>query len=200
LLGMPIISNHFTDPVPFYTHTAMRIAISKEAETSDTVGPVCELYPITFAKQYFTTLGTDADNPLTNTLILTLLENSGNNDNFDWVFWDWAETGNPNYLASALFNPRLALNDFVDPFNGDELLTTSNIEIDRLATVANDNNNQIGALMEDLNRRTIQVPVFDNATGNIDHIAILDVTSVITTTGNRQIVGRFQRYNDAACE
>jgi hypothetical protein len=51
-----------------------------------------------------------------------------------------------------------------------------------------------------LDRRTIQVPVYDNTTGYIDHIAILDVTSVITTTGSRQITGRFQRYNDSACQ
>jgi hypothetical protein len=212
LLGVPVISNRFTDPVPFYTYTAMRIAISKEAQTSDTVGPVCELYPITFAKQHFATLGTDADNPLTNTLILTLREDNGvitGTDVFNWVAWNQFASGNVNYLASELVNPRLALNDFTDLVDGpgDDRLNTMDfgppIEIDRVAshppTLPNFGGNQIGNLMEDLDNRTIQVPVYDNATGNIEHIAILDVTSVITT-GNRQITGRFQRYNDPACQ
>jgi hypothetical protein len=30
LLGVPIVSNRFTDPIPLYTHTMMRIAVSRQ--------------------------------------------------------------------------------------------------------------------------------------------------------------------------
>lgn len=48
LLGVPFISNKLTDPIPLYTHTAMRIVSSRDADTTETVGPVCALFPITF--------------------------------------------------------------------------------------------------------------------------------------------------------
>ena len=48
LLGFPLISNSVTDPIPMYSHTAMRLNAGARNNTADTVGPACIAWPITF--------------------------------------------------------------------------------------------------------------------------------------------------------
>jgi hypothetical protein len=195
LLGVPLISNPLTDPIPFYAHTAMRITADRTGDTSETIGPVCELFPITFAKQLFTDLGTDADNPITGTLSLELKESSGDNDDFDWVAWNPAESASNSYLVQAIDNPRLAINDFTDLNDGDNLLSLG----DRVANATDFSGSDIDDGVADLVHQTIQVPVNNKTTGNIDHIAVLQVTSVKETV-DREITATFLRYEDQACE
>ena len=194
LLGTPLVSNRFTDPIPFYTHTAMRITISRDTSATETIGPVCELHPITFAKQIFA----DPDSPGDN-ISLHLYQAGSGNPSFNWVAWDSAQRSNPRFLAEALDNPRLVLNAFTDALTGDHILSTNEPDQVTLATSAAYSNSALDVLMGGLVNQTIRVPVYDNGTDRIDHIALLNVTSVITS-GNREIIGSFLGYDDAACE
>ena len=82
LLGVPFLSNKLTDPIPFYTHTAMRIVASRETDTSDTVGPTCEVYPITFHDGIFP----DPDNPVSGQDIDAF--QGSDPGNFGWMTWN----------------------------------------------------------------------------------------------------------------
>jgi Flp pilus assembly protein TadG len=196
LLGVPLISNQLTNPIPLYTHTAMRIVTSREADTHDTIGPVCELFPIAFDKQLFVDLGVTTDpDVVTDTVDITLFENGPGNDDFDWVSWNPTQNGNNNYLQESLDNPRLAINDFTDLSNGDTVLSTN--EPDSVALHSAAAGAPIDNRLAGLKDRTIQVPVFDGA-NNIDHVAELQINQVITAT--RQIDAKFLGYNDQACQ
>ncbi|HRV93429.1 MAG TPA: pilus assembly protein [Anaerolineae bacterium] len=47
LFGFPLISNPFTDPVPLYTHTVMRLLGGTRGISTETVGDLCMAYPFT---------------------------------------------------------------------------------------------------------------------------------------------------------
>jgi hypothetical protein len=57
LFGFPIIANPYTDPVPMYTHTTMRMIVASRSsdENTDTVGPVCIALPFTIKNTYVNT-------------------------------------------------------------------------------------------------------------------------------------------------
>ena len=194
LLGAPLISNPLTDPIPFYAHTAMRITISRDATATDSIGPVCELAPISFAKQVFA----NPDSPGEN-LALQLYQAGSGTPAFTWVVWNPARSNDPRYLVEALHNPRLSLHDYRDPLNGDTILSTN--EPDRLAVAGSAayGSSTVDAALGQLVNKTIRVPVYDSGSSRIEHIALLNVTSVVTGT-NRQISGTFLRYDDTACE
>ncbi|MCB0173676.1 MAG: pilus assembly protein [Anaerolineae bacterium] len=50
LFGFPLISNPFTDPVPLYTHTVMRLLGGTRGLNEETMGPSCWAYPFTIHK------------------------------------------------------------------------------------------------------------------------------------------------------
>jgi hypothetical protein len=195
LLGVPFISNRLTDPIPFYAHTAMRIAVGRDTDNSDLVGPVCELQPITFAKQVFS----DPENPDENTR-LDLKQNGtvGVND-FNWVAWNPAQAGSTTYLIQSLDNSRLAIHDFTDASDaGDHLLNLGDQIANSTADTADPEiDEQVAALFG----QTIRVPVYDVSSGEVDHIALLKVLSVpVSTLPDREITVNFLGYDDQACE
>jgi hypothetical protein len=56
LFGFPFVSNPFTDPVPLYSHTVMRIVDASRGELTtniDTLGPICMAYPFTLKERTF---------------------------------------------------------------------------------------------------------------------------------------------------
>ena len=196
LLGVPLISNPLTNPIPFYTHTAMRIVVSREADTTDSIGPVCSLHPIAIAKQIFANPDSPGDN-----LALQLYQAGSGNPSFKWVVWDPAESSNSQYLAEALHNPRLAITGFTDSYNGDHTLSVSGSEEDQLvyASGAAYSVGAIDELMGQMLNQTIRVPVYDSGTNRIDHVGLLQVTSVITSP-TREISAIFLKYDDQACQ
>lgn len=107
LLGFPVISNPFTDPVPMYAHTSMRVIVSsRSGENVDTVGPLCEAYP--FA--------------LNSTPAFTI-NNQVNIVSGGWLKWNAAATSNEAYLRNELKYSRMPLNDFKEVGNpGDTYL------------------------------------------------------------------------------
>lgn len=52
LFGFPLIANPFTDPVPMYGHTTMRMITSRSGNDLDKVGPVCIAIPFTIRNTY----------------------------------------------------------------------------------------------------------------------------------------------------
>jgi hypothetical protein len=115
LFGFPLISNPYTDPVPMYAHTAMRVIVSsRSGENVDTVGPVCDVYPFALNNiNPLPSVGTEID-----------ILGAG------WIKWN-SQVGNSQaYISDALKYSRMPLNDFKESGNPSD--TSLNIG-DRLA-------------------------------------------------------------------
>lgn len=119
LFGLPFVSNRLTDPIPFYAHTAMRIVTSREADTNDTIGPTCELFPITFPSEMFSDQGYDPDNPPSNIPIDAF--ESRDPGNFGWLTWNPDPShNNAPYIWEELTNLRLSMTDYTDPTDAND--------------------------------------------------------------------------------
>jgi hypothetical protein len=173
----------------------MRIVVSRDANTTEVIGPVCELYPITFSKQIFDSPDTPAENTP-----LHLFQTSGGDDDFNWVLWNPDESSDSDrYLRESIENPRLAINDFTDTLDGDGDKVLSTNETDRLTTATNLADTEANdELFAELVNQTIRVPVYGGS-GNVEHIAVMRVNSVVES-GNREFLATFVRYDDQACE
>jgi hypothetical protein len=103
LFGFPLISNPYTDPVPLYSHTTMRLIgaarSAGKAEGSlvagiDTIGPICLAYPLVIGSNV--PHGSKVD----------ILPNG-------WLKWNPAATlPDQDYLEYSLQFPQMSLNDF----------------------------------------------------------------------------------------
>jgi hypothetical protein len=117
LLGVPIVSNYFTDPVPLYVNTMMRVTTDRSGSSTEEVG--CELLPIGLEKD-------TVDSHMPGELIPNIREGTGSG-NFGWLRWTeesrWPQynynTNSENYLAAELANPLLAFNDYLEPEHKD---------------------------------------------------------------------------------
>jgi hypothetical protein len=128
LLGVPLVSNYLTDPIPMYAQTAMRITASRGKTMSN--GEGCHLLPITVHRDAFKhppppkgdgELFDDINDKGTEVLNIRQGIGSGN---FGWLRWTddskyFGSTNNEQYLAEALFNPYLAVNDYMEPEHKD---------------------------------------------------------------------------------
>lgn len=103
LFGFPLISNPFTDPVPLYTQTTMRIVNATRSGggvegniTSgiDTIGPICLVYPMVVDSA-------DISSP-------TPVNIAANG----WLKWGGMFSDSEEYLENALLYPQMSLNDF----------------------------------------------------------------------------------------
>ena len=117
ILGVPIVSNRVTDPVPLYAHTIMRVATDRgKGKGGGNEATGCALLPIIVHE--------DLVPPKDNTLMDNIREGTGSG-NFGWLRWtDDTDviSGNPNseeYLVEELSNPLLAQNDYVEPEHKD---------------------------------------------------------------------------------
>lgn len=107
LFGFPLISNPFTDPVPLYTRTSMRIVAGARSggNNTDTVGPVCEAYP------WY----------VTETQLATITPGSSGDVLSGWVKWNpnpqqfGASVSDVDYLSYQVQYPRMAINDYQNP-------------------------------------------------------------------------------------
>lgn len=105
LFGFPLISNPYTDPVPLYTHTAMRlVSAARSTGTAEghltagisTIGPVCFVHP------------------------MVIDETVGHNQTVDivehgWLKWGNLVADNGDYMELAVAYPQLSLNDYPQP-------------------------------------------------------------------------------------
>jgi hypothetical protein len=129
LLGVPLVSNYLTDPIPMYAHTVMRITASRGETKSH--GEGCHLLPITVDRDVFRhpqppgddELGELFDEKDKGTEVHNIRQGIGPG-NFGWLRWSddskfFGSTNNEQYLAAALLNPYLAVNDYREPEHKD---------------------------------------------------------------------------------
>ena len=206
LLGVPFISNPLTDPIPFYAHTAMRIVTSREADTTNSVGPVCEVYPMAYSQSLFDpslitgTTGIDANQ-----------DSSG----FGWLNWNPAKT-DEIYVQEELLNPRLAMNDFTGltpglaPDGSNKTLNAGDW-VSGQTTVSS--SYVITTALKELVGKTIRVPVYSNTSGSspmgylISRFALLTVNQICWAgecagfSGSQKMIrATFEGYDDQACQ
>jgi VCBS repeat-containing protein len=207
LLGVPFISNRLTDPIPFYSHTVMRIVTSRESDTSDTIGPTCELYPITFHDGIFP----DPNNPPPNHPI-DAFQGSGSGQ-FGWLTWNPnPSNNNANYAYEELINPRLSMTDFTDANDPNDHSLSIGDDISSGPGVMN--SNDVDNALEALVGKTIRVPIYSTGGGTgqntyftVTHFAVIRVDQICLprnscpgVSGNdKRIKATFLRYEDDAC-
>jgi hypothetical protein len=204
---VPIISNHFTDPVPIYVHTMMRITADRVKGGGDSNGSGCELLPITVHEDTLTGLapGTPVNN---------IREGAGSG-NFGWLRWtdDSIAVGmNPNseeYLAEELANPRLPMHDYREPAHKDPNDTSINIDDWVWGLTGNVNSN--GVARTELERMTgetkvYRIPVWDrtessgsNVVYHIIGFALFKITSYDLGGNPKTISGIFHGWANDAC-
>jgi hypothetical protein len=173
LLGVPLVSNYLTDPIPMYAHTVMRITAGRGKTQSN--GEGCHLLPITVHRDAFKDdAGNDFDEDDIGVEVHDIREGIGSG-NFGWVRWtDDSEycgsTNNDQYLAAALLNPYLAVNDYREPEHkdpDDSVINrqdwmwglTGNVNSDGVART------QLERLKDDNCTDCYRIPVHDDAEG-----------------------------------
>ena len=167
LFGFPFISNPFTDPIPLYTHTTMRLARgSRGAVNNDleTVGPVCDALPFVV---YQDTVAWGTEDEINQTV--DMLDGNGST-NVGWVTWNPANSASTNtpYLRQQLRSANIPLNDFTNSANGsDNTLTVG----DYVSSLEGDQNHtDVEDLVKALVGQKIRVPVWDTFDGTGYHI------------------------------
>jgi hypothetical protein len=164
LFGFPFISNPFTDPVPLYTHTTMRLVGSSRStggeggsitENINTVGPICNVFPIAVRQSNLPAEGNQVD----------ILDGNGN-PHYGWLAWNASDMANED-LADQVAYPASSLNNFVDPVSGDTVLSvgdwvTSFPDIHAELMQAGPDNDHLDTIMG----REIRIPVYNNFSTN----------------------------------
>jgi hypothetical protein len=205
LLGVPLVSNYLTDPIPMYAQTVMRINTARGRSTvSDGVG--CHLLPITV---YTDTLSVDVGTEVPN-----IREGIGSGS-FGWVRWtDDSEAvgSDPNsegYLAEALANPGLAMPDCRAPVPKDPGATVINAGDWMWALTGNVNSDgvartQLERLKYDPALYKYRIPVYDVAEGTgsnvVYHIvgfATVKITDYDLGGNPKEISAIFTGWDDA---
>lgn len=162
LFGFPVISNPYTDPIPLYAHTTMRLTSATRSTgveggsltaNIETLGPVCDAYPFTIHQSALIgQLGQRVD----------IFGGPGGSD-FGWLAWNPdSSTGSQSspYLRNELKFSTMALNDFVnarDPSDvalsvGDYVASISGVE-----ATAESSHHLVSALIG----KKIRIPVWD---------------------------------------
>jgi hypothetical protein len=207
LLGVPIISNYFTDPVHFYSNTWMRInSMSEESG-------LCELLPIAV---YTNTLASlNIGDPTGN------IRNGTASGDFGWLRWNIdtdvisSDPNSSEYLAEEIDQLRLAGTDYQEayysppsslcPDTDDTKLNAGDCVWGLTGNVNSD------AVRDQLDARIGQVgyvPVWDqaelryggsNVAYHIVRFAKIRLTGYKLTTTEKWIWGTFEGWDDKAC-
>jgi hypothetical protein len=177
LFGFPLISNPFTDPVPLYTHTTMRIvgaARSSGRESGsltddiDTIGPVCDAFPFVVYKD---TIEYGTDNKLNQTVDIFDGHKDhgggGTSNDYGWLAWNPGKTSEGD-LEDELMYSTTSLNDFKDPVTADEHL--GRLDNVRSITGTHTNVETSHNLVSALIGKKIRIPVWDTFSSNNYHI------------------------------
>lgn len=207
LFGFPLISNPFTDPVPLYTHTTMRILGGTRGYSYEVDGPVCAVYPFTFDESIFD----DPDNP-DYPQEIDAFEGGGSGDK-GWLTWNPAEN-DAVYVAEELHNPLLSRTDFTNVDDPDDHSLSIGDYVSTKTGVAN--SQDVADLLEYIYNegKPIYVPVYDVWGGapdrkyRISHFAEVQITEVCLprfkspgcTPGSKEITANFLGYVDNLCD
>lgn len=226
LVGIPIVSNAFTDPIPFYTHTAMRIVSSRDASNTDTVGPVCAVLPITFPEDMLKDPddnGIDdyteaqlisfgpGDPPNPANIPIDALEGGGTGQ---WGWLTWTGQTDAGYLAEELDNEYLALHDFTDANDPNDHSLSIGDDISGLTGVSGADD--VKDLLLSYEGKEVLVPIYDTSGGSgsnlyysVVHFARIRIDDICIpgtpgascpgTGGQKTIKATFLWYEDDAC-
>jgi hypothetical protein len=208
LLGVPLISNKFTDPVPLYVETAMRIASDRGTKGSgESQGLGCPLLPIAVHEDTIADL--DVGDSTGN------IRNGSGTGNFGWLRWTDdtdAISSDPNseeYLAEELYNPRLAMTDYQEPEHKDADDTVINADDWIWGLTGNVNSN--GVARTELDRIVSQqqihrLPVWDvteDSGGNVVYhivgFALFRIDGFDLTGNPKEIWATYMGMDDDAC-
>jgi hypothetical protein len=210
LLGVPIISNYFTDPVPLYVNTTMRIASDRGSGGGESDGLGCQLWPIAV---HTDTLKSKEFGDF----IPNIREGTGSG-NFGWLRWT-DDTGSissdPNseqYLAEELANPKLAINDYREPEHKDPSDTVINAGDWVWGLTGNVNSNGVARtqLQEIIDEATwIRIPVYggdppaegtgSNVVYHIVGFALFELEGYDLGGNPKEIWGIFRGWENHEC-
>jgi hypothetical protein len=207
LFGFPLISNPFTDPVPLYTHTSMRLIDGMRGFSAETTGPYCMAWPITFKEDIFS----NPDDPDVPQYIDAYEGDSPGN--FGWITWDPDPSdNNAVYVEDELKYPQMSMNDYTNVSDADDHYRSIGDDVSTKPGIAN--SNDIDAELQGLVGHEILIPVYDNNPGNgqnayyhISHFARIRVDQIcLPRNGNKcdgenkkQIKATFLGYADETC-
>ncbi|MCB0196853.1 MAG: pilus assembly protein [Anaerolineae bacterium] len=153
LFGFPLISNPFTDPVPLYTHTVMRLLGGTRGINDNTVGPLCKAYPMTAPQSIIDSLSLGSS--------VDILGGAGPSD-WGWLSWNPGED-DENYLNDELSYDEMSVNDYTNPNQAeDHTLNVGDYVKSFNGTV---NSSDTRALMEALVGQEIVIPIWDDPDG-----------------------------------
>jgi len=203
LLGVPIVSNYFTDPIPLYAQTTMRVASNRGGSGGESEGQ-CMAYPITFQDSIFD----DPDSPSVPQEIDVYEGNSPGN--FGWITWNpGSANNNANYVEDELRWPQMSMTDFTNVCDSDDHGLSIGDCVSTKTGVANSDG--IDEQLESLVGKTIIVPVYDNDPGeganvyyHISHFAEVYVKEICLPrnssdcegSGQKRITADFLGYKD----
>ncbi|MCB0210324.1 MAG: pilus assembly protein [Anaerolineae bacterium] len=160
LFGFPLISNPFTDPVPLYTHTVMRLIGASRSTGSvnfsniNAIGPLCLAYPLTSPQSVIdsSSIGSKID----------ILGGAGPSD-WGWLTWNPSED-DENYLNDELAYYQISGNDYTNPNEPDDhSLSVGDYVTSMNGTI---NSNDTRDLMTGLVGRDIIIPIWDDTSPN----------------------------------
>jgi hypothetical protein len=187
LFGFPVISNPYTDPVPVYTHTSMRLigaARSTGSQTGDltagidTLGPICNAYPFMVHKDTI-----DYDNPADKVgQVVDIFDGKGTGGHEGWAAW------NPGMTTQATLEDQLrysasSLNNFINPTNLSDTALSNGDRVASLPGQMTGVNDSSTHLLDDLVGTPMIVPVWDGFTGNNYHIVGFAWVQINSTSG-----------------
>jgi hypothetical protein len=157
LFGFPFVSNPFTDPVPLYSHTVMRIVDASRGELTtniDTLGPICLAYP--FAVKSTTVPVTTTPN----TIIPDIVDGPGGSDK-GFLSWNTGQTASATFLEQEVDYPQLSLTQYG---GGTDYLSPGDSVRSSTASYTNLN---AGGRLDDLVGQAIVIPVWSSfSSGN----------------------------------
>ncbi|MEW5961099.1 MAG: Ig-like domain-containing protein [Chloroflexota bacterium] len=170
LFGFPLISNPFTDPVPLYTHTSMRLVCGSRSTGSgdgnlacgvDTIGSVCDAFPFIVHED---TIDYGHDTKIDQKVdIFNGYSDFGPGDEFGWLAWNpdnSTGSSSAGYLQNELRYSTIALNDFTDARD----FTDHTLSVDDYVASIGGVESTVESsanLLTALRNRKIRIPVWD---------------------------------------
>lgn len=164
LFGFPIIANPYTNPVPMYAHTAMRMIVaSRSGDNVDTVGPICYAMPFTIR---YTQVHTATQGQIFDILqgypdiSGVTPEQPGTNDR-GFLAWN-PQWNNTNDLRFELLSARTSFNSYTNArVPGDTTLSVG----DWVASLPGNNGGGLDQIRYWVGKGPVVIPVWDQFEG-----------------------------------
>lgn len=195
VLGRAIIPN----PIPFYTHTVMRITADARSGGKTPDGLGCEVWPIALHEDTLSGVSVGEE--------LVDIYNGSGEGNFGWLRWPSATSaGNEDYLVQEIYNPNLSATDFEDAKEAGDTLINAGDWV--WGNTGLSNSNDARDAMEWLMRKEppeIRIPVWREADGTgiggsylVVGFAIVRITDY-HLPGQNRISAQFLGWDNESC-